>query len=131
MSLLFSASSQQRASGGLAARSGTSTLTAAFAYRVTRWTWDVEASYGRARAQTLQGRSFAYLQAGIHYELAADARGWTLGLVGYNLTGESRARVVAFAPPFLHDGRTGAVPATVGVQARCPLRARLSGRGGG
>ena len=67
--------------------------------------------------------AIAKTHPGGSYEMRADGSGVTLGVRGYNLTGERRARNVSFTQPFLSDVRTAAAPAAV-VEAWMPIRGR-------
>ncbi len=110
--------------GAIDTRSRNTTASLLIAYFADRWRWNVRGSLGQANANGFTARTYGYLEAGGSYELRADRSGVTLGVRGYNLAGERRARNVSFGQPFLSDVRTEAAPAAVVVEAWVPIRGR-------
>ena len=108
--------------GAVEAARRETTASLRIAYASSRWRGDVRGSLGRANAGGVVARTYGYLEASLSYERREGGTGVVLGLRGYNLTGERRARVVSFRQPLLRDARAEAAPTAIVAEAWVPIR---------
>ena len=116
---------RQHVGGAVTARNTTTDARLQLRYWHRRLRFDGAFGQAWASAGDIRTRAYRYGEAGMSYGLSDAPTSVTLGLRGYNLLFERRARVVRYAQPFTTDQRVEASPPTLVVEVVVPLRAKL------